>query len=659
MEILKNLAVLHPEGGIVELRSIDPKPVISGYFRIDSPRIVTELARFPDRTFYQTMNCLDTACYSRDQHERLVINPKLTSNDGDFRGYQWLLIDTDPVRSTGVSATDAEKQQARLVSRSVWAYLKKLGFSDPVVADSGNGFHLLYSIRGTLEDKSTLERFLKVIDMWFSNESVKIDTAVFNPSRVTKLYGTVAHKGANTQERPHRPSSIIVAPNPLLPTAISLIERVASEYTKQEYSHGGPRSNAPLDAENFLTSHGVKIRKKTPIAGGIKLVLEECPFDHSHKAPDSAVFVWDDGRLGFKCFHNSCSDHGWHDLRELLDPGAYATSVYTPNQYSTFPALQPPASTPEPSGKRVLLYQEIKDDDRSKIVVIKSRFQSLDTKIGGFNKGELSIWSGGNASGKSTLVSQLGLEAVHQGYRVILFSGEMTPSRVKYWLSLQAAGRDGVEVDPISPLHYRLREGVQERLNAFFGDRLAVYNNDFGNDWETVASTIFEWTRENHADCVIIDNLMALNIPAGNSDKYDIQSQIVKTLSSMAKQMNVHIHFICHPRKSDGFLRKADISGTADLTNAADNVFMVHRVNADFLTKVRTVYSKVEIPTGVGNVVEIMKNRDMGVCDELVMLYFDPTCKTMSDVRGGLPMHSWAEMLIPVDDPDNPFLGGD
>src|SRR5574344_1559143 len=31
------------------------------------------------------------------------------------------------------------------------------------------------------------------------------------------------------------------------------------------------------------------------------------------------------------------------------------------------------------------------------------------------------------------------------------------------------------------------------------------------------------------------------------------------------------------------FLRKNDISGTADLTNAVDNIFIMHRVNNDFL----------------------------------------------------------------------------
>ena len=61
---------------------------------------------------------------------------------------------------------------------------------------------------------------------------------------------------------------------------------------------------------------------------------------------------------------------------------------------------------------RMLDFASIPNYDRSKIVVIRSRLDKLDAKIGGFNKGELSVWSGSNASGKSTLVSQLGLAAI-------------------------------------------------------------------------------------------------------------------------------------------------------------------------------------------------------------------------------------------------------
>src|SRR6185369_12430265 len=35
----------------------------------------------------------------------------------------------------------------------------------------------------------------------------------------------------------------------------------------------------------------------------------------------AAVFEGANGRLGFKCFHNSCQGREWRHLRELLEPG--------------------------------------------------------------------------------------------------------------------------------------------------------------------------------------------------------------------------------------------------------------------------------------------------------------------------------------------------
>jgi hypothetical protein len=49
-------------------------------------------------------------------------------------------------------------------------------------------------------------------------------------------------------------------------------------------------------------------------------VLEECPFNPDHKAPDAAVFERADGSLGFKCFHSSCSGKSWKDVRVMFEP---------------------------------------------------------------------------------------------------------------------------------------------------------------------------------------------------------------------------------------------------------------------------------------------------------------------------------------------------
>lgn len=84
--ILSGLSLLHEPDEIIEIRSIDPKPIISGYFRADSPAIAKEISRYPNRTFYQTMNHVKSACYAREQHERLVERPHETTTDGDIAG---------------------------------------------------------------------------------------------------------------------------------------------------------------------------------------------------------------------------------------------------------------------------------------------------------------------------------------------------------------------------------------------------------------------------------------------------------------------------------------------------------------------------------------------------------------------------------------------
>ena len=504
--ILSGLSLLHEPDEIIEIRSIDPKPVISGYFRADSPAIVKELSRYPNRTFYQTMNRVKSACYAREQHERLVERPHETTTDGDIAGYQWLLIDADPVRPSGVSASREEKEAARRVAGMTMKKLMAMGFSEPIVADSGNGYHLLFHIHASPKEKQVLADFLAVLDMWFSTEQVKIDTAVFNPARITKLYGTIATKGASTPERPHRRSGIIRKPEKVEATSMTLIRNIAAERQKAVSPQENPRQRgaaSSFDLDQFLSDHHIEVIKKIPISTGMKYQLAECPFDSSHKHGDAAVFAYSNGSYGFHCFHNSCAGYHWHEFREKVDPSAYANSPYTVHQAvsTSAPSRSQPGGaegsvTAVKTGQpRMLDFAEIPNYDRSKIVVIRSRFQALDAKIGGFNKGEMTVWSGGNASGKSTLVSQIGLAAVTEGFKVAMFSGEMTASRVREWVLLQAAGPDFVMQDPLNQNHYCLKPGIEEKLDAMLTGKLSIYDNDFGTDWEVVTNKIYDWVK--------------------------------------------------------------------------------------------------------------------------------------------------------------------
>jgi twinkle protein len=62
--------------------------------------------------------------------------------------------------------------------------------------------------------------------------------------------------------------------------------------------------------------------------------------------------------------------------------------------------------------------KDIVPQDRSSIVSFPSGFKELDKKIIGFNLGEVSLWSGLNASGKSSVLEQISLNCVERGFRV-------------------------------------------------------------------------------------------------------------------------------------------------------------------------------------------------------------------------------------------------
>lgn len=83
---------------------------------------------------------------------------------------------------------------------------------------------------------------------------------------------------------------------------------------------------------------------------------------------------------------------------------------------------------------------QIKTSKRDLSKVIKSGISLLDKRIIGFHPAELSILSGSNGSGKSSILSQLAIEGIEQGFKVAMFSGELQADRVLNWLQLQCAG---------------------------------------------------------------------------------------------------------------------------------------------------------------------------------------------------------------------------
>ena len=631
--------VFKPDG-VIEIRAVGPK-TFSGYFK-DREALINALRENDDKTWYFVMNTINDACYAREQCERVMTSRSLkTTADNDIKRIDWLLIDADPKRPSGVSATNDEKEKAKATIKRVYEYLRGIGFSEPVICDSGNGYHLLYHVEMVPSDSSEIKKFLSALDILFTDDDVGIDTSVFNPSRITKVYGTIAHKGASTKDRPHRSSRILRIPDEIKLTPLSLIKKVSAvipEPEKPSYQNGYRES---FDIDRFINQHRLEVHSDTHSGGRRKIVLERCPFDENHKSPDAAIFVMENGAIGFHCFHNSCRDRSWKDVRRLYEPNAYeraqrGETKKTP-QTAELPKVQGEAS-------HFLRLDEIQVIDRSQIVSIPTGITEMDKKLIGMNKGELSIWSGGNGSGKSTMLSQIALETVDRGYSAAIFSGELTKSRTKLWLHLQAAGRQNTRksMDGVS---YYVPKEAQAAIDAWTADKLWVYDNANGVKVGSVVADFKDHMDKHPTDVIIIDNLMSLDLTEISGEKYDRQTILVAQLSALAKEFNIHVHFVCHPRKPKGFLRKDDISGTNDLTNTADNVFMMHRVNRDFERLGGEYLGKAEVDEykQFTNVIEIMKNRDLGVVDQIIGLYYEPESKRFLNEQHENRVYGWEE----------------
>ena len=302
---------------------------------------------------------------------------------------------------------------------------------------------------------------------------------------------------------------------------------------------------------------------------------------------------------------------------------------------------------------------QIKSVKRDLSKVIKSGISQLDKRIIGFNQEELSIWSGSNGSGKSSILSQLALEGIEQGSKVAIFSGELQAHRVLNWLQLQCAGKKHTHSTAYES-YYTVSEDTKEQINKWLEDKLYIYNNNQGSKVENVLLGIKKCIEKNKINMVILDNMMSLDLASVSGDRYEKQTSLVLALCELAKKYRIHIHFVCHPRKSIGFLRKNDISGTADITNSADNVFIVHRVNSDFkrLTK-QDLGLKEDNPLYLyNNVIEVAKNRDLGVSDIFIGLYFEKESKRFLNVQDESKRYGWegdSMGFMNIDDEKLPF----
>ena len=651
-EIRKALAVLKPNDEIFEIRILGAaKKNYSGYFR-DVDIMLDELKKIDLKgaNVYFSVNSVNEACYDRQQRDKLIQYSKATTSDNDICAYDYIMIDLDPRRPTDTSSTNEQVQLAKDLGNKIYQFLRGIGFEQPVFGYSGNGVHLLYKIalKNCDDNKFLIKRALETLSLLFDTDDVQVDTTTFNPSRICKLYGTLAQKGSNTAKRPHRMSYILNGPEQINVTDIEYIRKLVGYYPvelekPQKYNNYNPRE---FDLEEWIEKYHLGYRKTT-FNGGTKYILDCCPFDPNHKGKDAALFKMNNGAIGFHCFHNSCADKTWRDVRLLFEPDAYEQREQYEQKikYESFNRDKPPVQhieekENEPIFETALQILQRKEPPKT---YIKTGLEVFDQKTGGLIKGQVSLLSGLRGSAKTTILNQICLNALDAGNRTAVFSGELSATRFMNWLYRQAAGKAYVKANTRFENSYYVEEKTQQKIAQWLGENFYLYNNKYGNDFNAMMEQFERIIKEKMIDLLVLDNLMAFNIKSLSDNKFDAQSEFILALHRMAEEYNIHIIFVAHPRKSFGFLRLDDVSGSADLANAVDNALIIHRNNKDFQAKTAQMFgwkqdNEIYLAT---NVVEICKERENGLQDVFIPLYFEVETKRLKNDFAENVIYGW------------------
>lgn len=640
---------------LVEVRIVDNayKRTYSGYFT-DVDTLLNEIRKYDNCNIYFTLNAINPACYDREQHDRIVTKPKSTTSDNDIVGRDWILIDIDTKKPSDTNSTDEEKEMAKEVVNNVFKFLRDEGFEKPVVCDSGNGFHLLYKIamKNSNENTTICKEFLQVLDMLFSNPNVEIDCTTHNASRVCKLYGTFSRKGSNTKKRPQRESKILRIPDEIKITPNEYFAKVAAMLPKPEQpSKSNYYSNEKFDLEAFLNKHHIAVRNIIRTSSFTKYILDECPFNSSHRAPDSAIFEMSNGGLGFKCLHSSCSQYTWKDFRLKFEPDAYDHKEYQRHehkmQYYSQQKKEPfvPKKEDSAKGKKWLAMTDVQYVDMSKMASIPTGYKELDKKIIGLLLGDVTVLSGGSGAGKSSWIDCVALNAIQRGYKVGIWSGELQDFRFQSWINQIAAGKNYVCKREGFENYYYAPKNISNQISNWLEGKLFLYNNNYGSKWQQLFADVKELVDKEGVQLIVLDNLMALQIDNYEGDKYTQQTKFINDLKEYAKAKNVHVLLVCHPRKEGIFLRKESISGTADLTNLADSVFIIHRIGKDFEQRAGEFFGKDKVLPYLkyNSVIEVCKNRSMGVIDLLVGMYYEVESRRLKNEISENIVYGWQE----------------
>ena len=489
---------------------------------------------------YATFNAIDS-------------KPARYAKDGDVSGRPMLFIDIDPVRvDVGSPATETQRAVASAAADAVAADLAARGWGEPFERhDTGNGVALFYLCEPVVS-AAAVNALLKALDSRHGNAGATIDTAVSNPSRVSRLPGTINTKGGG--QRLCR----VIAMNaePVKVTAAMVADAVGACPAPGVKASSQAHADARADAAAYLAKCAPAVQGQDGSGATLRAArFVVCGFDLGVEAGFELMLAvynprcvppWSERDLRRKCEEverlTFNKPRGWL-LRDAAKPGAPAA----PSE----PAKAKPGNAPAPR-------------ETTLIDLMRRDFPPARFYVAGLLPTGLTLLAGPPKGGKSWMGYQIAI-AVAGSYRC--FGGLRTEQAPVLYLALEDTER-----------RLQSRAAKLLELGGWDAPRGLTLTCESAVAGAGGLQRLGEWYAANPGGLVLIDTLQRFrDPPRGQSNAYADDYAAGAAIQTLANAHGGAALVLHHTRKMEAENPFDRISGTQGIGGAADTMLVLDR----------------------------------------------------------------------------------
>lgn len=309
---------------------------------------------------------------------------------------------------------------------------------------------------------------------------------------------------------------------------------------------------------------------------------------------------------------------------------------------------------------------DLSEDTRS--VLFVTGFPETDNMLNGIESGNLILLLGKEGSGKTTIATQMLLQAANSKIKSMVYSGEMTLRETAETLYLQAAGpqyTDRLVNDRTKKNFGVVKPFARDKIGQWLNQYILLYEDKTirKDQYEKVYNpsalvdrmlTVVErQIKHSGVKFVVIDNMMsALARYSEGGELYGAQAELALHLNFLCKKYDITILLCVHARKTDKaslHLFSDDISGSSIPKNMSDIILSYEKYHP--LKKGKKDDKDDDNPPS--GYLRVLKNRHWGALtkydSEGEEIYYAALCRRLfahddfDNLRNGkpYPQYNW------------------